>query len=80
MNQPMPDYKIIGNRIREILIRKGMNKTAFSDFVGFNRITLNAYESGRQKPNAEILYLIAEKTGFSLDWIYGLSERERRKP
>ena len=44
MSQPIPDYKIIGNRIREIRIRKGMNKTAFSDFVGFNRITLNAYD------------------------------------
>lgn len=73
----MLDYKVIGKRIREIRIRKGMNKTAFCDFVGITTITLNAYESGRQKPNAEILYLIAEKTGFSLDWIYGLSERER---
>ena len=73
----MLDYKIIGKRIREIRIRRGMNKTAFCDFVGITTITLNAYESGRHKPNAEILYLIAERTGFSLDWIYGLSERER---
>lgn len=73
----MPDYKIIRNRIREIRIRRGMSKTAFCDFVGITQNTLNTYESGKRKPNAEILYLIAEKTGFSLDWIYGLSERER---
>lgn len=73
----MPDYKIIGKRIREIRIRKGMNKTAFCDLVGITQNTLRAYESGKQKPNAQILYEIAEKTGFSLDWIYGLSERER---
>lgn len=29
----MPDYKTIGDRIRFIRIRKGMNKTAFCDFV-----------------------------------------------
>lgn len=77
MSQPMPDYTYIGRRIQEIRLRKGMSKTAFCDLIGISSATLRAYEKGRQKMNAEILYLIAEKTGFSLDWIYGLSERER---
>lgn len=73
----MVDGKVIGKRIQTIRNRKGMNKTAFCDLVGMCVDTLNAYEGGYQKPNAQILYEIAEKTGFSLDWIYGLSERER---
>ena len=77
MSQPMPDYTYIGRRIQEIRLRKGMSKTAFCDLIGISSATLRAYEKGRQKMNAEILYLIAKETGFSLDWIYGLGERER---
>ncbi|MGN0136534.1 helix-turn-helix domain-containing protein [Anaerotignum sp.] len=73
----MPDYQYIGRRIQEIRLRKGMSKTAFCDMAGITYYTLRNYETGKQKPKAEILYMIAKETGFSLDWIYGLSKRER---
>lgn len=75
----MLDYQYMGRRIQEIRIRKGMTKSAFCDLVGITQNTLRAYESGKQKPNAQILYEIAEKTGYSLDWICGLSERDKRR-
>ena len=71
------DRKKIGKRIQKIRYAKRMDVKDFAGWIGIDISTLYGYERGKRSPSAMVLYDIAEKTGFSLDWIYGLSERER---
>lgn len=50
----------IVNRIKEILVNKGIKQTWLAEKLGKSYNMVNAYVQNRQQPRLEVLYKIAE--------------------
>lgn len=63
-------------RLRELVARSGLSKSAFAAHVGVDRSALSQLLSDRDArlPRAETLVAIARAQAVSLDWLLGLSE------
>lgn len=48
------------NRIKEILVEKGIKQTWLADQLGKSYNMVNSYVQNRQQPRLEVLYRIAE--------------------
>jgi len=60
----------IGERIREIRLRLGLNQTELGEKLGGLAIsTISGYESGDRPPRADTLSCIANLGGVTLDWL-----------
>ena len=65
-------------RLRTLLMRSGLNQSAFAEKIGIDRSALSQLLSGAttRLPRAETLLRIAEEYTASLDWLLGLSQDE----
>lgn len=60
----------IGERIKEIRLRLGLNQSELGEKLGGLAIsTISGYESGDRPPRADTLLLISSIGGVSLDWL-----------
>ena len=66
------------DRLRLILVRSGLNQSAFAAAVGIDRSALSQLLAGASTrlPRAETLLNIAAEQKVSLDWLLGLSQDE----
>ena len=60
----------IGARLRALRAALEMNQSAFCKLTGIGQSALANYESGFRRPDIDKAWLIAQKTGATLDWIY----------
>lgn len=68
---------MIGERLKEIREKTGMNKKEFADYIGVKYTTYNNYETGAREPASDFLILISTKFDVSIDYILGLqAEKE----
>lgn len=74
-------YIYDNNSVRERLIQlrkeTGWTREAFCEITGISKNTLVRYETGQVIPKLEIVGRIASATGYSVDWILGLSRQSR---
>jgi transcriptional regulator with XRE-family HTH domain len=65
-------------RLKTVLVRSGMNQSAFAQSVGIDRSALSQLLSGAsvRLPRAETLLNISAEHKVSLDWLMGLSQDE----
>ncbi|MDX1512464.1 MAG: helix-turn-helix domain-containing protein [Gammaproteobacteria bacterium] len=63
-------------RLREVIERSGLSKTAFADSIGADRSTLSQLLSrgATRLPRAETIAAIARSTQTSADWLLGLTQ------
>ena len=59
----------VGERIRKIRERAGMNKVMFADAICANKSSITRYETDAIKPNMDALQKISEEFNVSIDWI-----------
>lgn len=71
----MGEIDIFATRIKELRESFGMTQKDFSQYVGIKQQTLSGYERGLMKPPLDIITEIAKKSGVSIDWLCGLSEK-----
>lgn len=64
------DPRAIGERI--VLTREamGMSAAEFARFLGFGTQALSNYETGLRRPSLDQAFVIVQKAGVTLDWIY----------
>ncbi len=68
---------MIGDKLKEIREKTGMNKKEFADYIGIKYTTYNGYETGAREPASDFLILISTKFDVSIDYILGLqTEKE----
>lgn len=73
----MGDFSILANRIKELRKNEKLTQREFAKKVGCTAATLSAYENGSKSPSLDIVKGIAEKCNVSLDWLCGLSDKEK---
>lgn len=73
----MGDFEILAQRLKLLRTKLGMTQKEFADKVGFTQATLSAYENNQKKPSLDIVKDIAEKCHVSIDWLCGLTDKER---
>ncbi len=71
------DRKLIGSKIREFRIKKGMFQYQLADFLNTTQSTISAYESGKTLILTAFLYQIAKEYQVSMDWLAGRYEKEK---
>lgn len=59
----------IGDRLREIRLKKNLNQEAFAQLVDSSKSSISGYELEDVPVPADILKNIAEKCGVSADWL-----------
>lgn len=70
---------LFGRRLRLVMERAGLSKSAFADSIGVDRSALSQILSERhvRLPRAETLVAIASRHEVSLDWLLGLSQSDQ---
>ncbi len=63
---------MIGERLKEIREKHGMNKKEFSNYIGIKYTTYNGYETEAREPDSDFLILISQKFNVSTDYLLGL--------
>lgn len=63
---------MIGDKLKEIRERTGMNKKEFAEYIGVKYTTYNGYETGAREPASDFLILIATKFDVSIDYLLGV--------
>lgn len=61
----------IGLRLRELRERTGLSQKQFAENINMKQTTYNGYETGKHVPKSEILVLLAERYGVSVDYLLG---------
>lgn len=67
----------IGNRIKYLREKFGLNKTEMAKRIGVDRTTIGRYEKGEIFPNLDVLLNIKDKFNVSLDWLAGADTEEQ---
>lgn len=71
----------VAQRLQEILDETGWSARALSTAVGAGHATLGAVLSGRsQRPAAELLRAVAERTGYRVEWLISGSGEPKGSP
>ena len=63
------------NRLRQLRDSIGLNQKDFAASIGMKQTTYNGYETGKHKPKSDVLIMIADKYGVTVDYLLGKSER-----
>jgi transcriptional regulator with XRE-family HTH domain len=63
--------KTISKRLIELREDRGLAGTDMAKRLGVNKSTITRYESGEIKPNLDMMILISQTFGVSLDWLAG---------
>ena len=65
------DFTLVGNRIREVRILRGLTSEQLSEIVDLSSESLRHIEIGSSKPSLKKLFAIAEALNVSLDYLTG---------
>ena len=65
----MNDREIIGNRIREIRMKKGISTYKLAEFTGLKQQNVSRIELGRYSTGIDVLGKIADALDCSIDFI-----------
>lgn len=63
------NYFEIGNRIRGIREELNLSQIAFAEMIGISREHMSRIERNPKQPSVEVLAIIAQCTGYSVDYI-----------
>lgn len=61
----------IGDRLRKLRESTGLNQKQFAENINMKQTTYNGYETGKHVPKSEVLVLLAERYGVSVDYLLG---------
>lgn len=61
--------EMIGDRIKQLRKREGLNQVEFCETINLGQSRLSEIESNKTKPSFETLLSIKEKFNVSLDWL-----------
>lgn len=56
----MPSKSVIGERIRNLRIQKGLTQVELAEKLGVSRQAVNNYETGDAKPSDDLKKIISE--------------------
>ncbi len=65
---------MISERLKNIRIKQGFNKTEFAKDIGIPYTTYNNYETGQREPSSDFLKIISNKYNVSIDYIMGIKD------
>lgn len=68
-------YKILGNRIKELLEKRGINQNELAERAGITPVTLSRYIRGTRVPKWPVLASIARELHVSAEYLMGLETR-----
>jgi transcriptional regulator with XRE-family HTH domain len=71
------NWKAVGRRIRE-LRGYDTNQAELAHAVGISQGQLSRYETGNNEIGAEVLLLLAQQSGKSIEWL--LTGKEKAQP
>ena len=64
------------DRIKQIRLERDLNQQDLADMFELKRSTIGKWESGVNKPPADLLIIMANKFRVSIDWLLGNSEHK----
>jgi transcriptional regulator with XRE-family HTH domain len=76
---PAPALTLIGQRIREARIAKGLTQYQLAEKMDKDVSTISKYESGKMEPIARSLADLCVVLDCSSDWILVLSDTKERR-
>lgn len=62
---------VIGQRIREARIEKGLSQDKLGKIIGVSKVTICWYENNQRTPNLENFEKLANSLGVSCDYLLG---------
>lgn len=71
---------IIGERITELLEKKGMKQKELAERVGVTEVTISRYVTGERIPHPDIIIKMAEVLESTTDYLLGRSIINRYNP
>jgi len=69
---------MIAERLRTLRRERGLSKRDLVSMLPLNYSTYANYESGFREPNSEVLQLLANHFGVSIDYILGVSDNRKK--
>lgn len=70
----MDKYKKLALAIKQARLANGLSQEEFAEILDVSSTHVKHMESGHRKPSVDMLFLICEKTGMSIDKILFSSE------
>lgn len=67
---------MIGEKLKELREKMGLNKKEFAQYLGLKYTTYNNYETESREPSSDFLILISEKFDVSIDYLLGLKDEK----
>ena len=67
---------MIGEKLKELREKIGLNKKEFAQYLGLKYTTYNNYETESREPSSDFLILISEKFDVSIDYLLGLKDEK----
>lgn len=68
---------VLGKRIRTAREMLGLSQTGAAEKLGISNVVLNRYEQGERRPDPEMLKLIGDTFGVSIDYFLGRTDSPR---
>ena len=62
---------LIGKRIRDMRIEKGLSQQELGDIIGVTKVSICGYENGTRTPSLETFALLADTFGTTADYLLG---------
>ena len=62
---------LIGKRIKDLRVEKGMSQQDLGDLVGVTKVSICGYENGTRTPSLETFDLLADIFGVTTDYLLG---------
>lgn len=62
---------LIGKRIRDLRIEKGLSQQELGDIIGVTKVSICGYENGTRTPSLETFALLADTFGTTTDYLLG---------
>ena len=71
------DWKLVSERLTELLHSKNLTETELSNKIGFAQTTYSHYEIGKRRPTTMKLLSIAQYYNVSVDYIVGRTNNKK---
>lgn len=62
---------LIGKRIKDMRIEKGLSQQELGDIIGVTKVSICGYENGTRTPSLETFALLADTFGTTTDFLLG---------